>query len=170
MPAYTYIGPEPSITFRGILFPHGEPVSIEDMDLARKLARLDMFDGPPVAEESKPEAKPAADNALQAENAELKKRLQSLQFAYDELNTRFSNLEDEHYGLGDEEVPDDYVPTEEQPEEPAVPEIGSGLVPDNWREMHWKQRVRMAKDFTDRDDIETAEQADAIIEGLLKAE
>jgi hypothetical protein len=144
------------------------------MDLARKLSRLDMFDGPPVAEEEAPEpAQPVASNALQAENAELKKKLQSLQFAYDELEARFRNLEDEHYGLGDEaplDPPSDYVESEEQPEEPAVPEIGSGLVPPNWREMHWKQRVRMAKDFTGRDDIETADEADAIIEGLLKAE
>lgn len=176
MPAYTYIGPEPSITFRGVLFPKGEPVEIDDPDFAHKLSCLSAFDGPPVKQEVKEApAAPVNTSALEAENKELKAALQSLQFAYDELNTRFSNLEDEHYGLNDDEddildPPSDYVEIEDQPEEPAVPEIGSGLVPPNWRDMQWKQRVRLAKDLTERDDIETADQADAIIEGLLKAE
>lgn len=171
MPKYTYTGPQESMSFRGVLFPKGEPVEIDDPDFAHKLSCLSAFDGPPVKREVKEApAAPVNTSALEAENKKLKADLQSLQFAYDELNTRFKNLEDEHYGLGEEELPEDYVQTEDQPEEPAVPEIGSGLVPPNWREQHWKTRVRMAKDFTGREDIETADEADAIIEGLLKAE
>jgi hypothetical protein len=35
--------------------------------------------------------------------------------------------------------------------------------------MHWKQRVKLAKELSGMDDISTPEAADATIEALLKA-
>lgn len=66
--------------------------------------------------------------------------------------------------------PDDYAPAPDvQPEEMKIPVVGSGTVPENWRDMHWKQRVKLAKELSGMDDISTTEAADATIEALLKA-
>jgi hypothetical protein len=66
--------------------------------------------------------------------------------------------------------PDDYAPAPDaQPEEMKIPVVGSGTIPDNWRDMHWKQRVKLAKELSGMDDISTTEAADATIEALLKA-
>ena len=66
--------------------------------------------------------------------------------------------------------PDDYAPAPDvQPEEMKIPVVGSGTIPENWRDMHWKQRVKLAKELSGMDDISTTEAADATIEALLKA-
>jgi hypothetical protein len=66
---------------------------------------------------------------------------------------------------------DDYVP--EEPEaEPApldVPEVGAGTLPENWRELHHKTRMKLARELSGMDDIQTAEAADAVLEALTKA-
>jgi hypothetical protein len=67
-------------------------------------------------------------------------------------------------------APDDYAPVPDaEPEEMKIPVVGSGTIPDNWRDLHWKQRVKLAKDLSGMDDISTTEAADATIEALLKA-
>jgi hypothetical protein len=66
--------------------------------------------------------------------------------------------------------PDDYAPAPDaQPEKVKFPVVGSGTIPENWRDMHWKQRVKLAKELSGMDDISTTEAADATIEALLKA-
>lgn len=66
--------------------------------------------------------------------------------------------------------PDDYAPAPDvQLEEMKIPVVGSGTIPENWRDMHWKQRVKLAKELSGMDDISTTEAADATIEALLKA-
>jgi hypothetical protein len=65
--------------------------------------------------------------------------------------------------------PDDYAPVEDvEPEDLKIPQVGAGTIPDNWREMHWKQRVKLAKELSGMDDISTVEAADATIEALLE--
>lgn len=66
-------------------------------------------------------------------------------------------------------APDDYpaAPESEAFEELKIPVVGAGTIPENWREMHWKQRVKLAKDLSGMDDIATTEAADATIEALL---
>lgn len=66
--------------------------------------------------------------------------------------------------------PGDYAPAPHaQPEEVKFPVVGSGTIPENWRDMHWKQRVKLAKQLSGMDDISTTEAADATIEALLEA-
>jgi hypothetical protein len=65
--------------------------------------------------------------------------------------------------------PDDYAPVPDaEPEEMKIPVVGAGTIPENWREMHWKQRVKLAKKLSGMDDISTVEAADATIEALLE--
>jgi hypothetical protein len=65
--------------------------------------------------------------------------------------------------------PDDYAPVQDvEPEDLKIPQVGAGTIPENWREMHWKQRVKLAKELSGMDDISTVEAADATIEALLE--
>ncbi|MCO1498245.1 hypothetical protein, partial [Limosilactobacillus reuteri] len=68
-------------------------------------------------------------------------------------------------------APDDYVPVSEpaQFDELKIPQVGAGTIPENWKAMHWKQRVKLAKELSGMDDIFTPEAADATIEALLEA-
>lgn len=71
--------------------------------------------------------------------------------------------------------PDDYPAVEEdeleaEPEPLLVPEVGSGTIPENWRDLHHKTRMKLARELSGMEDIQTAEAADAVIEALLKAE
>ena len=66
--------------------------------------------------------------------------------------------------------PDDYAPVPDaEPEELKIPAVGAGTIPENWRDMHWKQRVKLARELSGMEDISTTEAADATIEALLKA-
>ena len=60
----------------------------------------------------------------------------------------------------------DYEPVEDVAE--GVPEVGAGLVPEGWESLHWKQRVKLAKDLTGRDDIEKPDDADAAIREAME--
>ena len=55
------------------------------------------------------------------------------------------------------------APAETAPEVPAEPEPEPETVTD-WRAMHWKQRVKLAKELTGNADIATVEEADAALE------
>lgn len=55
-------------------------------------------------------------------------------------------------------------------DELKIPVVGSGTIPEDWRSMHWKQRVKLAKELSGMDDIATTEAADATIEALLAAQ
>ena len=66
--------------------------------------------------------------------------------------------------------PEDY-PASLEPvafDELKIPEVGSGLVPDGWEAMHWKQRCKLAKDLTGKECTNGAE-ADAAIREALEA-
>jgi hypothetical protein len=66
--------------------------------------------------------------------------------------------------------PDDYPAIEPAPfDDLKIPAVGSGTIPENWQKMHWKQRVKLAKELSGMDDISTPEAADATIEALLEA-
>jgi len=61
---------------------------------------------------------------------------------------------------------DDYEVTGEV--ETLFPEVGSGLVPEGWEGLHWKQRVKLAKDLTGKD-CANGTEADAAIREALEA-
>lgn len=61
---------------------------------------------------------------------------------------------------------DDYAPAEPQPM--RVPEVGAGTIPEDWKTLHWKTRVKLARELSGMDDISTPEAADATIEALLE--
>lgn len=67
------------------------------------------------------------------------------------------------------DYPADPAPEPAGFEELKIPQIGAGTIPENWREMHWRSRVKLAKELSGMDDISTAEGADATIEALLEA-
>jgi len=86
----------------------------------------------------------------------------------------------EGFELLDEDAPepepepvvfDDYVPEEPEaePEPLNMPEVGAGTIPENWRELHHKTRMKLARDLSGMEDIQTAEAADAVIEAMLQA-
>ena len=63
---------------------------------------------------------------------------------------------------------DDY-PAVSEAEPLDVPVVGAGTIPEDWKKLHWKQRIKLAKELSGMDDISTTEAADATIEALLKA-
>ena len=65
---------------------------------------------------------------------------------------------------------DDYVPEEPEadPEPLEVPVVGEGTLPENWRELHHKTRMKLARELSGMGDIQTAEAADAVLEALTK--
>ena len=69
-------------------------------------------------------------------------------------------------------APDDYPEDTVQAadfDDLKIPQVGSGTIPENWKTLHWKTRVKLAKDLSGMDDISTPEAADATIEALLEA-
>ena len=60
-------------------------------------------------------------------------------------------------------APAEPVP-ERAPEENAYAQYGEAK---DWRQLHWKQRVKMAKDLTGNMEITSPEEADAAIEAHL---
>lgn len=49
-------------------------------------------------------------------------------------------------------------PKQEAPGEPAT-------LPEDWRDLHWKTRVKLAEDLSG-EDLTTADEADAVLEGI----
>lgn len=64
--------------------------------------------------------------------------------------------------------PDDYGPAPEAEafEELKIPAVGAGLVPEGWEGLHWKQRVKLAKDLTGKECANGTEADEAIREAL----
>lgn len=54
-------------------------------------------------------------------------------------------------------------------EELKIPEVGSGTIPENWREMHHSTRMKLARQLSGMDDISNDAAAIAVIEALLEA-
>jgi len=66
-------------------------------------------------------------------------------------------------------APDDYPPSPEPAafDELKIPQVGSGMLPENWETLHWKQRVKLAKELTGKECANGAE-ADAALRGALE--
>ncbi len=65
-------------------------------------------------------------------------------------------------------VPEDY-PASPEPaafDELKIPVVGAGLLPDGWEKMHWKQRVKLAKELTGKDCANGSEADAALREAL----
>lgn len=151
MPSYTYNGLEESITLRGVTFLKGEPVEV-DADFESKLDSLPYFTS------DKP--KPKATNitalrdqeidgykrqiaGLEAENAGLRKRLnEASQPALEPTPVKVTP---------EEEVISEYTPGQPDPDleipHPGAPKLEE--IPADWRDMHWKRQLVLAKKFTD---------------------
>ena len=63
---------------------------------------------------------------------------------------------------------EDYPPAPEPAsfEELKIPVVGSGMVPEGWEKLHWKQRVKLAKELTGKDCANGAEADTALKEAL----
>lgn len=155
MPSYTYTGPENSITLRGIDFPQGEAVEVSDAEFQKKLDNLPFFDSDKPKEVAKPAAvsdseKDAEISRLKREVGRLTHEVQSLQRQLDEYGA--DEVATPVEVSPEEEVISEYTPGEKQSEPEAD-------IPEDWREMHWKRQVVIAKKFTD---MEISNQADAV--------
>jgi hypothetical protein len=65
--------------------------------------------------------------------------------------------------------PEDY-PASPEPEADIglkIPVVGAGLLPDNWEALHWKQKVKLAKELTGKTCANGAE-ADAVLREALE--
>jgi hypothetical protein len=65
-------------------------------------------------------------------------------------------------------APDDYPPSPEPEafDELKIPQVGSGMLPENWETLHWKQRVKLAKELTGKECANGAEADAALREAL----
>jgi hypothetical protein len=64
--------------------------------------------------------------------------------------------------------PEDY-PASPEPaafDELKIPVVGAGLLPDGWEKLHWKQRVKLAKELTGKDCANGSEADAALREAL----
>lgn len=167
MPSYTYIGDNVSISLRGVTFPHGEPVEIEDAEFQRKLDALAYF----ASDKPKPEpevalvgAAPVMPTREQMEWTGLNYIADRMALQHGATNTGelFNAIIDAIRRQVATEVKPEVieVPAEEEVEEPAS---GDAEIPSDWREMHWKRQMVLAKQFTD-EEIANGGDAVAIIE------
>lgn len=152
MPSYTYTGSDIEFLMRGVHFPQGEAVEINDPGFEAKLDNLPYF----TSDKPKPKATTVVAlrdeeiegyqrhiAGLEAENATLRKRISELEGADPEPIVAVEPDEEP-------EVVETYTPNEQE----AAVEI-----PEDWRDMHWKRQMVLAKKFTD---MEIENQADAV--------
>ncbi len=59
---------------------------------------------------------------------------------------------------------DDYEPVAEV--DVGFPVVGSGLVPEGWEKMHWKQKVKLVRELTGRECANGAEADAALKEAM----
>ncbi len=155
MADFTYNGPQASLVFRGILFPKGEAVTIEDTALAQKLGCLVEFGATPPEPKPDPDAdRPAphnAENTLAIEVKRLEAENEHLRAAYDELDARYTALEeafDVEEELEGDPADGDYPAAEgDEEDETATPTIGSGILPEDWRSAHWKTKQKWCSEL-----------------------
>ncbi|NQY98620.1 MAG: hypothetical protein HRT82_15820 [Henriciella sp.] len=174
MPSYTYNGPNKSITLRGVEFPQGEAVLVDDADLEKKLDNLPFFDGDKPKEVVKPVA--VSDSEKDVEIAQLKRTIGRLEHENTVLRRRVAEYEapiDEPTPVEitpEEEVISEYTPGEPEPaaeDDPdlEIPRRGGPTgpadveIPDDWRDMHWKRQQVLARKLTD---MEITNQEDAV--------
>ena len=171
MTKYTYTGLEESITLRGIDFPKGEAVEISDSAFEAKLDAMPYFNSDkPEADIAPPPAFDAPESPLEAE---LKRKVAALEAENATLRKLLeAATQPEPEATPVEVAPEDEVITEYTPGEPEpvsdtdpdldIPHRGAPKaeeIPADWREMHWKRQMVLAKKFTD---MEITNQADAV--------
>lgn len=153
MPNYTYTGMDPSISLRGITFPQGEAVEVDDPAFEAKLGVLPYFSSDKPESATKPAPNSEADtpqvqelrrkvNALEAENATLRRQL----------------LEATGEQEPEEDIFEEPEPVEVEMVDPNTPDEAIEI-PEDWRDWHWKRQMVLAKNFTD---MGISNQADAI--------
>lgn len=156
MPAYTYIGDDESIRIRGVEFPNGSPVEVDDTDLAIKL------DGLPYFTSDKPEPEEVSAVVTDDET-----RLKGLLELIAQKDTRIAELEaelatykltaDAEDGIEPETVdPDLEIP------HPGAPKAVA--IPADWREIHHSSRIKLAKSLPGGDQVVSNDDAIALIE------
>lgn len=168
-----YTGPEPSKTLRGVTFPRGKGVEVSDTDfVSRLVARADFeagHDTAPLADPIETRAGALAeevnlerigllavarrlDLSLPAD-ADDQEIADAVMEAFEARAVRRGRVRVQHYSPASE------------PEPLEVPEVAPGTIPADWEGLHWKQRVRLAKDIAPElaDVIVTKEDADEVI-------
>ena len=157
MPKYTYTGMDPSISLRGIVFPQGEAIEVDDPAFEAKLDALPYFSSDKPESAIKPAQNTEADtpqvqelkrkvHALEAENATLRRQL------LEQAGEQAPVVE-----VADEE-PTPVEAVEVEMVDPNTPEEVIEI-PEDWRDWHWKRQMVLAKNFTD---MEISNQADVI--------
>jgi hypothetical protein len=155
MPNYTYTGLEEEFVLRGVSFPQSESVPVNDPEFEAKLDNLPYFDSDKPKETVKPVA--VSDSEKDTEISQLKRTIGRLEHENQVLKKRVGELE----GAA--------ASAEPEPQEPETIEtftpssvsepVSEADIPDDWREMHWKRQVVLAKKFTD---MEISNQTDAV--------
>ena len=162
MPNYTYTGMDPSITLRGVTFPAGEAVEIDDPAFESKLDALPYFSS------DKPEPVQKEESSDSAEIAGLKRKISGLEA---ENATLRRQLAEALEGSEPEAEVEPITAIEEEPElemvDPGTPDE-EVEIPEDWETLHWKQRLVIAKNFTDMD-IANGDDADTVIRMELEA-
>lgn len=169
MPNYTYNGPDVSITLRGVVFPQGEEIEIDDKGLEAKLDALPYF----TSDKPAPEVKPAVSVAdgeqalltkiagLEAENAFLRRKLDEAVNTVGEMAIEAEIGPAPELEAASDEI-ESYTPGE--PDTPPVDEE----IPSDWREMHWKRQMVIAKKFTDEEVTDGTKAAEIIEKELAR--
>lgn len=169
MPSVVYTGPESAKTLREVTFPQGKAVEVADPDFFARLVNRDDFqpagDDVPPADPVETRAGPLASevNLERLGLLAVAKRL-SLPIAGDASDQDIADAVMSAFQARAEARFADYEP-EGEPEPLKVPKVAPGTIPADWESLHWKQRVRLAKDIAPElaDAIETKEDADEII-------
>ena len=133
MAKFTYQGPNDEFVFRGITFVKGKPFVTDDADLATKLSCMVEFGGKSSPDPVEAKGENADVTALNAENASLRETVARLNAALEDAEARCTALEAELAAYENGETP----------QEDAEPKAES----TDWRDLHWKQRVKMAQDL-----------------------
>ena len=165
MPSYTYTGDNVSISLRGVTFPHGEPVEIEDVEFQAKLDALAYF----ASDKPKPEpdmvpvaAAPVMPTREQMEWTGLNYIADRMALNHGATNNGelFNAIIDAIRRQVASEVKPEVIET---PAEDAPEADEDANIPSDWREMHWKRQMVLAKQFTDQE-IVNGGDAVAVIE------
>lgn len=175
MPGVVYIGTEDAKTLRALTFPKGMAVDVEDADFVQRLVSREDFR---LAGDDVPRADPVAVRAGKMATEVNLERLGLLAVAKrlkltvaadstdqevaDAIMSAFEIRAEARVAAREHDASYERVG---EPEVLKVPEDAPGTIPENWENMHWKQRVRLAKDIAPEmaDLISTAEDADEVI-------
>lgn len=153
MPAYTYIGDEESITLRGVEFPNGSPVEVDEKSFIHKL------DLSPFFTSDKPE--PEEVSAVATEDDA---RLKGLLEVIAQKDAQIAELEAELATYKLTADAESGIETEPEPSPEASNEPDQINIPDDWAEIHHSTRIKLAKSLPGGEEVVSDEDAKALIE------